>query len=89
MRTAAGQVFGEQAWVRVSVTDTGKGMTAAEMEKIFMPFYTTKEVGKGTGLGLSVSAGIVESMGGRIDVQSVPDKGSVFTAILPIGTTSE
>ncbi len=76
-------------WVRVSVTDTGMGMTAAEMKRVFMPFYTTKEVGKGTGLGLSVSTGIVESMGGTIEVQSVPGKGSVFTVVLSNRTASE
>ncbi len=75
--------------VRVSVTDTGAGMTLQEMEKIFMPFYTSKEVGKGTGLGLSVSLSIVESMGGRIEVQSMPDKGSSFTVVLPIPGAEE
>jgi len=73
----------DKEWVYVSVADTGRGMTAEEMKKAFMPFYTSKEVGKGTGLGLSVSAGIVELLGGRIEVQSVPGKGSVFTIVLP------
>ena len=59
-------------------------MDAEQMKKIFDPFFTTKEVGKGTGLGLSVSLGIVESMGGTIDVQSMPGAGSVFTVSLPI-----
>ena len=77
------------AYVRISVTDTGAGMSLQEMEKIFMPFYTSKEVGKGTGLGLSVSLSIVESMGGRIEVQSMPDKGSSFTVVLPIREAEE
>ena len=49
-----------------------------------MPFYTTKEVGKGTGLGLSVSYGIIKSLGGNIEVQSVHGMGSTFTINLPI-----
>jgi two-component system NtrC family sensor kinase len=69
--------------VYITVTDTGCGMDMEQIKKIFDPFYTTKEVGKGTGLGLSVSIGIVESMGGRIDVQSMPKAGSTFTVILP------
>jgi two-component system NtrC family sensor kinase len=69
--------------VRVTVRDTGKGMTAEQMERIFLPFYTTKEVGKGTGLGLSISSSLVESMGGRIEVQSLPGAGSSFTVVLP------
>ena len=70
--------------VRITVSDTGKGMTTEQMEKIFFPFYTTKEVGKGTGLGLSVSLSIVEAMGGRIEVQSLPGAGTSFTVVLPI-----
>ncbi len=71
-------------FVRVAITDTGRGMTQEQIEKAFIPFYTTKEVGKGTGLGLSISLGIVESMGGRIEVQSMPGKGSSFTVVLPL-----
>jgi two-component system NtrC family sensor kinase len=69
--------------VRVTVTDTGTGMDGEQLKKIFDPFYTTKEVGKGTGLGLSVSIGIVETMGGTIEVQSMPGAGSAFTVVLP------
>ena len=70
--------------VRITVTDTGKGMDGELIKKIFDPFYTTKPVGKGTGLGLSVSIGIVESMRGTIEVQSMPGAGSAFTVVLPI-----
>jgi len=69
--------------VQVTVSDTGCGMTPEQIERIFNPFYTTKEVGKGTGLGLSVSLGIVRSLGGQIFVSSQPDMGSRFTVELP------
>ncbi len=69
--------------VRVIVRDTGIGMDSEQIKKIFDPFYTTKEVGKGTGLGLSVSIGIAETLGGTIQVQSMPGAGSVFTVVLP------
>ena len=75
--------LGEDATVRATIQDTGGGMTSEQMQKIFMPFFTTKEVGKGTGLGLSVSLSIVESMNGRIEVQSIPGAGSSFTVVLP------
>ena len=70
--------------IRVIVSDTGKGIMHEEMGKIFLPFFTTKEVGKGTGLGLGISLSIVEAMGGTIDVQSMPGAGSSFIVSLPI-----
>ena len=71
------------------ISDDGKGMSPEQMEKIFLPFYTTKEVGKGTGLGLSVSYGIIKSLGGKIEVESSPGKGSTFTITLPIRGLTE
>jgi two-component system NtrC family sensor kinase len=70
--------------VHVTITDTGHGMTPEQRDKIFDPFFTTKEVGKGTGLGLSVSLSIVKSIGGSINVQSIPEVGSSFTVSLPL-----
>ena len=70
--------------IQIAFRDTGCGMTDEQIQNIFMPFYTTKEVGKGTGLGLSVSYGIIEGIGGSIDVQSEPGQGSTFTIVLPI-----
>lgn len=58
------------------ITDNGKGMSESEIEHVFDPFYTTKEVGAGTGLGLSVVHGIVESHGGTIKVDSHLGKGT-------------
>lgn len=70
--------------VEIHITDTGKGMTPEELNKIFLPFFTTKEVGKGTGLGLSVSYSIVKSLGGKILVKSVPGAGTTFSIVLPV-----
>ena len=70
--------------VVVSFADTGPGIPDAMREKIFDPFYTTKE--HGTGLGLSISYGIVEQHGGEISVDSIVGKGSTFTIDLPIAT---
>ncbi|MFH1892476.1 MAG: ATP-binding protein [Candidatus Zixiibacteriota bacterium] len=71
-------------FVMISISDTGKGISQEQMENIFMPFYSTKEVGKGTGLGLSVSYGIVRSLGGKITVASELGRGSEFTIVIPI-----
>jgi two-component system, NtrC family, sensor kinase len=74
--------------VRVTVSDTGEGMDPETLEKIFMPFYTSKEVGKGTGLGLPIALNIVEGMGGRMEVRSAPGQGSAFTVVLPVPKAS-
>jgi len=69
----------------VSLADTGPGIPEEVRERIFDPFYTTKE--HGTGLGLSISYGIVEQHGGTISVDSSLGKGSIFTIQLPILTS--
>ncbi|MBN2321725.1 MAG: ATP-binding protein [Acidobacteria bacterium] len=68
----------------VSIQDNGSGMPPDVLEKLFVPFFTTKDVGKGTGLGLSVSYGIVRSLGGEIEVESIAGEGSTFRLVLPI-----
>jgi signal transduction histidine kinase len=70
--------------VQVDVTDTGCGISSREIGKIFDPFYTTSVVGKGTGLGLSLCYSIVRQHQGTITVESVENRGSTFTIILPI-----
>lgn len=65
------------------VEDTGKGIEAANLRRIFDPFYTTKEPSKGTGMGLSITHGVVRQHNGRIDVVSRPGEGSRFTVWLP------
>jgi two-component system NtrC family sensor kinase len=69
--------------VEVAIIDNGSGMSAPILEKLFQPFFTTKEVGQGTGLGLSVVHGIVKAHGGKIDVISQLGLGSTFTVTLP------
>ncbi len=71
-------------FAQISIRDTGHGMDKETMEKIFDPYFTTKETGKGTGMGLSVVHGIVLSYGGFISLDSKPDKGTVFDIFLPI-----
>jgi two-component system NtrC family sensor kinase len=79
-----GRVEGD-AFVRVA--DTGRGIDPEHLSRIFEPFFTTGDAGggKGTGLGLSVSWSIVRAHGGRIDVESRPGEGAIFTVRLPAG----
>jgi two-component system, NtrC family, sensor kinase len=71
--------------VRIDVNDEGSGIDPAILDRIFDPFFTTKPIGKGTGLGLSISYGIAQSHGGRIEVESIPERGTRFSLHLPIG----
>jgi two-component system NtrC family sensor kinase len=75
--------------VRLVVEDTGVGMSEEVLSKIFLPFFTTKDVDQGTGLGLSVTHGIVSAHGGSIRVQSEPGTGSRFEVVLPRPSASE
>ncbi len=67
----------------LSVRDTGRGIDPGIIDRIFDPYFTTKQIGEGSGMGLSVVHGIVENHGGKIYVSSEPGKGSVFTILFP------
>jgi PAS domain S-box-containing protein len=75
-------------FVRLSVSDTGVGMTEEVRAKIFEPFFTTKDVGRGTGLGLAVVYGVAQAHGGWVDCISSPGAGSRFDVYLPRSTES-
>ena len=70
-------------FVELAVSDSGEGIEPHAMEKLFEPFYTSKEVGQGSGLGLSVVHGIIHEHGGHIKVESSPGKGSTFRLFFP------
>ncbi|MBN8968715.1 MAG: PAS domain-containing protein [Rhizobiales bacterium] len=70
-------------YVRIDVTDTGTGIPPEIVDKIFEPFFSTKEVGKGTGLGLSTVYGIVKQTGGFVYVDSAAGNGTAFSIFLP------
>ena len=71
-------------YVSLIVEDTGIGMNEDVLKKMFIPFFTTKDVGQGTGLGLSVVHGIVTSHGGSIRAESKVNQGSRFEIRMPI-----
>ena len=76
-------------FITISVTDSGSGMSPEVLQHMFEPFFTTKPEGKGTGLGLATAYGIVKQHGGWIEVESEPDRGSVFRIFLPRGNAAE
>ncbi len=76
--------LGPGRYARLVVSDTGKGIPKSLLDKIFEPYFTTKEKGTGTGLGLSVVQGIVKSHAGHLRVDSEPGQGSAFHVYLPL-----
>ena len=69
--------------MRLTVSDTGQGMDPHIVERVFDPYFTTKEKGLGTGLGLAVVHGIIKSHGGAVTFQSAPETGTTFNVFLP------
>jgi two-component system, NtrC family, sensor kinase len=80
--TVSAEPSGDE-WVDITVADNGTGISEENLSKIFSPFFTTKQPGKGTGLGLSVCYGIVEGLGGTMQVSSHVGRGTIFTVRLP------
>jgi PAS domain S-box-containing protein len=76
----------EDGFIRISFKDNGPGIAKENLERVFDPFFTTREVGQGTGLGLSMCHGIVKEHGGTITVKSAPGKGATFIVELPVVT---
>ena len=68
----------------VSLKDTGIGIPKENLDKVIEPFFSTKPVGKGTGLGLSMCYGIIESHGGRLEIESEPNKGTDVRIFIPV-----
>ncbi|MGE5253921.1 MAG: Cache 3/Cache 2 fusion domain-containing protein, partial [Planctomycetaceae bacterium] len=84
--TIAASLLRHNGWndVEVIVKDTGNGIPPENIDKVFEPFFSTKEVGQGTGLGLSICYGIIEAHGGRIEAESKVNEGTTFRVILPV-----
>jgi len=80
--TLGGHVWESDGWIRLSVQDSGIGIPAEDLNKLFDPFFSTKE--GGVGLGLSIAHRIVDQHHGKIEVESAPGKGTLFTVCLPI-----
>lgn len=76
--------IGRRKFIAIKISDTGMGIPKENLAKIFEPFFTTKEPGHGTGLGLSIVHGILQDIGGQIDVSSKLSVGTTFTVRLPI-----
>jgi PAS domain S-box-containing protein len=74
--------------IKITVSDTGEGINETDLQYIFDPFYTTKQVGKGNGLGLASTYGIIKNHGGSIDVTSRKDHGTTFSIYLPASDKS-
>jgi len=76
-------------WLKISITDTGIGITDESKKRIFDPFFTTKKIGEGTGLGLAICEKIIKEHSGRLDVESEVGKGSTFFVFIPIPQGNE
>ena len=70
--------------ILVEIKDNGIGISQENIDKVLLPFFTTKEPGKGTGLGLSISYGIIKELGGEIEIQSNPKTGTIIALKIPI-----
>ncbi|MCK9297291.1 MAG: HAMP domain-containing histidine kinase, partial [Desulfobulbaceae bacterium] len=83
------RTFTENGLIIISISDTGSGISPENKQKIFTPFFTTKEAGVGTGLGLSIVTEIVARHGGEIAVESEVGQGSTFTISIPVQSDAQ
>jgi PAS domain S-box-containing protein len=83
LKTPELKSFDSAAAIRLTIEDTGPGIEQDIQDRIFDPYFTTKEIGKGSGMGLAIVHGIVHNHGGVISVKSTMGRGSVFTVLLP------
>lgn len=74
----------ERGFLKILIADTGKGIPKEHLDKIFEPFFTTKKIDQGCGLGLTIVDEIIKHYKGEIELESTPDKGTMFTIFLPI-----
>lgn len=74
----------EETNVQIEITDNGPGIPKENLEKIFIPFFSSKEYGKGTGLGLSIARKVIKEHNGEVKVKSTPGKGTTFIITLPL-----
>nr|MDA3902677.1 ATP-binding protein [Desulfuromusa sp.] len=74
----------ESGSLKIEFSDTGSGIDPDHLDKIFEPFFSTKEVGEGTGLGLSVSDSLIKRLGGQLSVKNNPESGACFILIIPL-----
>ena len=88
-RDLNGHVLAPGIYAAITIADTGEGMSADVLAKVYEPFFTTKPVGKGTGLGLSQVHGFVIQSGGAIDIESEPGQGTCICLYLPEGEHRE
>jgi signal transduction histidine kinase len=80
----AGSKIKGRRYVDIGIADTGKGIDPSIMERIFEPFFSTRKDDGGTGMGLAVAHGIITGIGGEINVESAPGKGSLFILRIPL-----
>jgi signal transduction histidine kinase len=83
--TLRGGLSTVEAWVE----DTGRGIPGTDLERVFVPFFTTKREGRGTGLGLSICQGLVRSHGGEIEVRSEEGRGTRMVVRLPLAEDND
>lgn len=79
----------ERGFIKILISDTGKGIPKENLDRIFEPFFTTKNIDQGCGLGLTIVGEIIKNYKGEIEVESTQEQGTIFTILLPIESRIE